>query len=89
MRVAILFSIALAFSILAICQTQPSFRADSNLVAIPVSVTDSQNRFVLGLRKEDFRVFDDGVEQPTAHFSSEDVPLSIGSGVRYQRQHGL
>jgi Ca-activated chloride channel homolog len=78
MRAAILFSIALACSILAISQTQPSFRADSNLVAIPVSVTDPQNRFVLGLRKEDFRVFDDGVEQPTAHFSSDDVPLSIG-----------
>ena len=56
MRVAILFSIALACSILAISQTQPSFRADSNLVAIPVSVTDPQNRFVLGLRKEDFQL---------------------------------
>ncbi len=57
---------------------QASFRADSNLVVIPVSVTDPLNRFVLGLRKQDFRVFDDGVEQPVAHFSGEDVPLSIG-----------
>jgi Ca-activated chloride channel family protein len=57
---------------------QPSFRADSNLVVIPVSVTDSGNRFVLGLRKEDFKLFDNGVEQPIAHFSGEDVPLSIG-----------
>jgi len=57
---------------------QPSFRADSNLVVIPVSVSDPANRFVLGLRKEDFRILDDGVEQPIAHFSGEDVPLSIG-----------
>jgi Ca-activated chloride channel family protein len=57
---------------------QPSFRADSNLVVIPVSVTDPANRFVLGLRKEDFKLFDNGVEQPIAHFSGEDVPLSIG-----------
>jgi VWFA-related protein len=57
---------------------QPSFRAESNLVVIPVSVTDSVNRFVLGLRKEDFKLFDNGVEQPVAHFSGEDVPLSIG-----------
>jgi Ca-activated chloride channel homolog len=57
---------------------QPSFRADSNLVVIPVSVTDSLKRFVLGLRREDFRLFDNGVEQPIAHFSGEDVPLSIG-----------
>src|SRR5580698_11556052 len=57
---------------------QASFRADSNLVVIPVSVTDTVNRFVLGLRKEDFKLFDNGVEQPVAHFSGEDVPLSIG-----------
>jgi Ca-activated chloride channel family protein len=57
---------------------QPSFRADSNLVVIPVSVTDTLNRFVLGLRKEDFRLVDDGAEQPIAHFSGEDIPLSIG-----------
>ncbi|HUP03396.1 MAG TPA: VWA domain-containing protein [Bryobacteraceae bacterium] len=55
-----------------------SFRAESNLVVIPVSVTDATNRFVLGLRKEDFTLTDDGVEQPVAHFSGEDVPLSIG-----------
>jgi VWFA-related protein len=59
-------------------QTRTSFRAESNLVLIPVSVTDDLNRFVLGLRKEDFRLFDDGVEQSVAHFSGEDVPLSIG-----------
>src|ERR1035438_5089311 len=58
--------------------SQPSFRAESNLVVIPVSVTDAMNRFVLGLRKEDFKLFDNGVEQPVAHFSGEDVPLSIG-----------
>jgi len=58
--------------------SQPSFRAESNLVVIPVSVTDAVNRFVLGLRKEDFKLFDNGVEQPIAHFSGEDVPLSIG-----------
>jgi Ca-activated chloride channel family protein len=57
---------------------QASFRADSNLVVIPVSVTDTSNRFVLGLRKEDFKLFDNGVEQGVAHFSGEDVPLSIG-----------
>jgi len=58
--------------------SQASFRADSNLVVIPVSVTDNSNRFVLGLRKEDFKLFDDGVEQPISHFSGEDIPLSIG-----------
>jgi Ca-activated chloride channel homolog len=62
----------------AAASSQASFRADSNLVVIPVSVTDAQNRFVLGLGKQDFHLFDDGVEQPVSHFSGEDVPLSIG-----------
>ncbi len=57
---------------------QASFRADSNLVMIPVSVTDSANRFVLGLEKRDFKLFDNGVEQAIAHFSGEDIPLSVG-----------
>jgi Ca-activated chloride channel family protein len=57
---------------------QPSFRAESNLVVIPVSVTDPVNRFVLGLRKDDFKLTDNGVDQSIAHFSGEDVPLSIG-----------
>jgi Ca-activated chloride channel family protein len=48
------------------------------LVLIPVSVTDAQNRFVLGLQKEDFQLFEDGVQQEVADFSSEDAPLSVG-----------
>ena len=56
----------------------PTFRADTNLVVIPVSVTDTVNRFVLGLQKEDFHLFEDGVEQKVAHFSGEDAPLSVG-----------
>lgn len=55
-----------------------SLRVDTTLVQIPVAVTDSQNRFVLGLQKEDFHVIEDGVEQTVAHFSGEDAPLSVG-----------
>jgi Ca-activated chloride channel family protein len=55
-----------------------AFRADSTLVLVPVSVTDPSNRYVLGLAKEDLRLFEDGVEQKVTHFSNEDAPLSIG-----------
>jgi Ca-activated chloride channel family protein len=55
-----------------------SFRADTTLVLIPVSVTDTASRYVLGLEKENFRVLEDGVEQTITHFSSEDAPLSVG-----------
>jgi Ca-activated chloride channel homolog len=59
-------------------QAQASFKSSTNLVVIPVSVTDTANRFVLGLQKEDFQVFEDGVEQTVAHFSGEDAPISVG-----------
>jgi len=43
-----------------------------------VTVTDSLNRFVLGLDKQDFRVYEDGVEQKVKQFADEDAPLSVG-----------
>src|SRR5215208_6237676 len=41
-----------------------SFRVNSNLVLVPVNLLDVRNRQVLGLTREQFRVFDDDVEQP-------------------------
>jgi Ca-activated chloride channel homolog len=55
-----------------------SFRADTTLVVIPVSVTDKTNRYVLGLEKDNFQIIEDGTKQTITHFSSEDAPLSIG-----------
>ncbi len=58
--------------------TALNLRVDTTLVLIPVAVTDSLNRFVLGLQKEDFHISEDNVEQNVAHFSGEDAPLSVG-----------
>ena len=55
-----------------------TLRVETTLVQIPVSITDSVNRFVLGLQKQDFHLFEDGVEQEIAHFSDEEAPLSVG-----------
>ena len=51
---------------------------DVNLALVNVTVTDPFNRLVTGLEQENFRVFEDNVEQEIVHFSSEDVPISIG-----------
>jgi Ca-activated chloride channel homolog len=59
-------------------EATPHFKVDSTLVLIPASVTDPLNRFVLGLDKKQFHVYEDGVEQTIAHFSGEDAPLSVG-----------
>ena len=55
-----------------------SIRIDTTLVQIPVTVTDPLNRFVTGLEKQHFKVFEDKVEQMITDFSSEDAPLSVG-----------
>ncbi|MBV9155814.1 MAG: VWA domain-containing protein [Acidobacteriaceae bacterium] len=53
-------------------------RAETTLVLIPVSVTDASNRYVLGLERQDFHIFEDGTEQKVTQFSGEDAPLSVG-----------
>jgi Ca-activated chloride channel family protein len=67
----------------------PDIRVDTTLVEVPVSVSDSLNRAVIGLDRENFRVFEDGVEQKVAHFSGEDTPLSVGLVVDTSGSMGL
>ena len=55
-----------------------NIRVDTNLVLIPVTVTDPLNRFVTGLDQDSFKAFEDKVEQKIVSFGSEDAPLSIG-----------
>ncbi len=55
-----------------------AIRVDVDLVLVNVTVTDPFNRLVTGLEQENFRVFEDNSEQEVVHFSSEDVPISIG-----------
>lgn len=49
-----------------------------SVVLVNATVTDPYNRLVTGLEKDNFQVFEDGVEQEVAYYSSEDVPVSIG-----------
>ena len=54
------------------------FRTGVELINVTVTVTDANGRFVSGLRKEDFRLLEDGQEQQVSHFNSERVPVSLG-----------
>ncbi len=51
---------------------------DVDLALVNVTVTDPYNRLVTGLDTDNFRVFEDNIEQELVTFSSEDVPISIG-----------
>jgi VWFA-related protein len=52
-------------------------RVSTTLVTIPVSVMDRDGRYVPNLQKEEFRIWEDGVEQEVAFFQSVDKPFSV------------
>jgi VWFA-related protein len=55
-----------------------SILVHSDLVLIPVTVTDRGGSVVSGLQKEHFTLLEDQVEQAITNFSAEDAPASIG-----------
>ncbi len=55
-----------------------AIRLDVNLVLVPVIVTDTYERPVMGLHKENFRLFEDGIEQSISQVFSQESPISIG-----------
>jgi Ca-activated chloride channel family protein len=57
--------------------TKP-LKVDVSLVLVPVTITDPMNRLVTGLDKDNFEVFEGKEQEEIRHFSSEDIPVSIG-----------
>jgi Ca-activated chloride channel homolog len=49
-----------------------------DLVLVPVTVLDPYDRLVTGLEADNFRIYENGVEQEITHFSEDDVPVSLG-----------
>jgi len=56
----------------------PAIRVDVDLVLVHATVTDSANKYVTNLGLDDFRVWEDKIEQQVLYFSTENVPLSVG-----------
>src|SRR5207253_932981 len=55
-----------------------SIKMNVEMALVNVTVTDPYSRLVTGLDKENFRLYEDGIEQEISAFASEDVPISIG-----------
>ncbi|HEX8712690.1 MAG TPA: VWA domain-containing protein [Terracidiphilus sp.] len=53
-------------------------RLNTDLVLVPVTVTDPMNRLVTGLEQNDFEIYDDNNQQKISSFSCDDAPVSIG-----------
>lgn len=54
-----------------------AIKVETDLVSFPVSVFDRQGRYVLGLRKQDFQVFEDGKPQQIEFFGDLDQPFTV------------
>ena len=54
-----------------------TLRIETNLITIPVSVFDRNGLYIPGLRKSDFRIFEDGTEQEIAYFGTSDKPFTV------------
>jgi VWFA-related protein len=52
-------------------------RVNTSLVTVPVSVLDRQGRFIANLQRDDFQVFENGVEQSIAYFEPAEKPFTV------------
>jgi Ca-activated chloride channel family protein len=86
-RVPLVLSLIATAGALLSAQAQPppqqepqsfKFRTGVELINVNATVTDQSGRFVSGLTKDDFRVFEDEQPQTVTHFSAERVPVSLG-----------
>jgi len=59
-------------------EANKTIKVDVELVTVNATVTDAQNRVITGLDKQNFRIWEDKLEQKIEYFSAEDVPVSIG-----------
>ena len=52
-------------------------RVNTTLVTIPVSVMDRDGKYVPSIRQDEFRIFEDGVEQQLAYFAAVEKPFTV------------
>ena len=77
------FRIILLFVLLSLCSTlilaqdeDTVIRVDSSLVLLNATILDKGGKPVGGLRQNQFKVFEDGAEQPISFFSAEETPFA-------------
>ena len=83
-HIVIVFAFLLSFTAAVLIYGSPSndrdqtINVDVDLVLVNAAVSDSKGRMVMGLQQDNFRIWEDKVEQKVGYFSSEDTPMSIG-----------
>jgi Ca-activated chloride channel homolog len=59
-------------------QNLPVFRGSTDVVVVPVTVTDGSGRFVRGLTADQFEILDNGNRRVITQFSADRAPVSLG-----------
>jgi Ca-activated chloride channel family protein len=77
-RVSIAALYCLVLPLLSSAQDAPVFRTKTDLVVVPVTVTDRSGRFVPNLAADQFELVDSGTRRSIAHFSADRAPVSLG-----------
>jgi Ca-activated chloride channel family protein len=76
-RLGLIPALCVAGAMGVLAQTSP-FKARIDVVEVTVAVTDNTGRLITGLGKDDFQVFEDGIEQTITQFTDQRVPVSLG-----------
>src|SRR5262245_5701714 len=72
------FSLGIAVANAQREQIGKTLKVDLELVLVSASVTDSDNKPVMNLQRENFQIYEDRVEQEIRYFSAETTPISLG-----------
>jgi Ca-activated chloride channel family protein len=52
-------------------------RVSTSLITVPAEVMDRNGRYIGNLQKEDFRIFENGVEQEVSYFAAVEQPFTV------------
>src|SRR6266545_2281430 len=59
-------------------QDASTLKLSTDLVSLSVTVTDQKGQAITGLKREDFKIYENGIEQPLSFFSAEEAPVCWG-----------
>jgi Ca-activated chloride channel family protein len=77
MRTRAVIALLLTWTAAVAAQDPAVFRTTTDVVLVPVAVTDRNGRFVHGLTSDQFAISDGGTRRAVKQFSAEHVPVSI------------
>jgi Ca-activated chloride channel homolog len=77
-RQSAIWSVLLVAGVVAAQEDQATFRTDTRLVVLHASVLDKGGKLLTDLKRDAFKVFENGVEQQLKTFRREDIPISLG-----------